>query len=124
MLFTRHRIDERVVGMALAVLFQQAHVAGRYRGPLGRGIDNCLQAQTGRIDGDKFNLSVNNLVWVKEGPSRFRAKNRTLMILETKEIFKNASECARHLEVSPTAISKHLRGILPTVRGLHIQYVS
>lgn len=76
------------------------------------------------IDGDKFNLTPENLAWVKEGPSKYRTKNRKLMIVETEDVFKNAAECARFLDVSPMAISKHLNGTLKNVKGLQIVYIN
>jgi len=75
------------------------------------------------IDGDKFNLAADNLAWMKEGPSKFKTKNRQVMILESEEIFKNAAECAKFLGVSPAALSKHLNGKTESVKGLQIVYL-
>lgn len=75
------------------------------------------------IDGDKFNLAADNLIWTKEGPSKFRIKNRQVMILESEQIFKNAAECAKFLKVSPVALSKHLNGKTESVKGLQIVYI-
>lgn len=74
------------------------------------------------IDGDIFNCMAENLEWTNQAQRRLHKKNQEVVILETGDIFKNASECAQFLNVSKMAVSKNLNGTLENVKGLHLAY--
>lgn len=74
-------------------------------------------------DGDIFNVAAENLVWTSAGPTKFRTKNRKLVIVETQQTFKNAADCAKFLNVNRASLSKHLAGKQKTIKGVHVVYV-
>ena len=79
MLVTRHRIGECVVGIALAVLFQQPHIANRQRGALGGSVNDGFQAHPRRFNGDKFHNTDDGQIQFprcRRGWRRWRRRSR------------------------------------------------
>lgn len=74
-------------------------------------------------DGDSNNNHVDNLEY--KGFVR-KAADPTIgvQIIETGEIFKNASEVSRHIHGQPTNVRRVLNGTLPRHKGYTFKYVS
>lgn len=86
--------------------------------------------EVNHIHEPKLDNRVVNLEWVSASDNVLHSyrtglrKTKKVRIVESGEIFKNASELAYHLGVSRSYVSNHLSGKILNVRGLHIEYLN
>ena len=85
------------------------------------------ELEINHIDGNKYNNFIGNLELCTRSENMLHAFNRGLakpvysnfavVCNETEMTFRSTEEADRYLEVSYGSVSKHLRGLQPTVRG-------
>lgn len=79
------------------------------------------------IDGDKDNVSVSNLIWVKRpSTSNYSSskQRKPVRCVETGEVFPSGYAAAAHLNVSCTRIYQSLDRHDVTVKGYHFIHES
>lgn len=75
------------------------------------------------IDFDKNNNCINNLRWLsREKNSKRQRKIKCIRCIETGEVFNSASEAARAVERTTSAICCCAGGRTKTCAGLHWEY--
>lgn len=90
---------------------------------------NEEELEVNHIDGNKRNNNLGNLEWVTQKENVKHAyelglntKRKKVLCVETGEVYKSATECAKENSVSVGLISGVCNGHYETARGKHYKY--